>query len=106
MSFTIGSRKFEGPFEGSGEIADEPGVFFVVCPDSDGGLFLVDVEESDRLRTALRGHDRKDCWAKVCVARYKTPQFGVLYTHQIPQNYRRSIVHKIREEYKPPCGGV
>lgn len=104
MSFTIGKRKFEGPFGDTGEIADGPGVSVVVCPDSDGDLFLVDVEESDRLQTALRGHDCRDCWAKVCVARYKAPQFGVLYTRRIPQSYRHSIVHEIREEYHPPCG--
>ncbi len=104
MTFTVGSRVFQGPFQGAGETADEAGVYVVVCNEPNGGLFLVDVGESDQVRTRLAGHDRKDCWARVCAARYQAPQFGVLYTRRISQNYRRSIEREIRQEYQPPCG--
>lgn len=104
MPVTIGKRTFEGPFTGVGTILDDPGVYVVVCPDTDGGYFVVDVGESDQLRTHLQNHERKDCWARVCTARHQVPQFAVLYMRRISPNYRRAIEREIRDQYKPPCG--
>ena len=106
MSFTIGSRTFQGPFSGLSDIADEPGVYVVVCPESGGSVLLVDVGQSANLRTTLKNHERKDCWARVCAAHAQAPEFGILYTRRISENYRRAVEQEIRNQYQPPCGNV
>ncbi len=97
MHITIGKRRFEDLVDDVNKIADDPGVYVVVCPDTDGGYFVVDVEEADQLRTHLQNHERKDCWARVCTARHQVPQFAVLYMRRISQNHRRAIEQELRD---------
>ena len=103
MRVTIGKRTFDELFPDVNRIEDEPGLYVVVCQDTDGGYFVVDVGESEHLRTHLQNHEHADCWARVCTARHQVPQFAVLYTRRISQNYRRAIERELRDQYKPPC---
>ena len=54
MHITIGKRRFEDLLDDVNKIEDEPGVFVVVCPDTNGGYFVVDVGESDRVKPHLQ----------------------------------------------------
>jgi hypothetical protein len=104
MHITIGKRRFEDLLDDVNKIEDEPGVFVVVCPDTNGGYFVVDVGESDRVKPHLQNHECKDCWARVCTYRHQLPQFAVSYTRRIPEHCRRAIEHELRDQYEPPCG--
>lgn len=100
MTLGVIGYDFEGPYLKTDDIRNEAGVYLVTRKNTDGKYKIIDVGETDTLKTRLAGHDRKDCWAK-----YVTfPIFWVLYTSDKAEVVRRKIEKGIREKYKPDCG--
>lgn len=62
---------------------------------------MIDVGESDQIRTHVENHDREDEWKTNCVA---TIRYAVLYTPNMHRVQRQRIEQKIREEYQPTLG--
>ena len=100
MSIKIGSYEFEGPFISTSMLRHEQGVYCILDARSDG-TYVVDVGESEDVRTRIETHDRSDCWARNQLGTLKA---AVLYTPGLSGVQRRAIEAVLREQFSPACG--
>ena len=98
---TISSYEFEGPYSTSNDLSDSAGIYVILDNRSDGKWYLLDVGESDGIKTRIENHERQPCWRQ---NRQGTIGVAVLYTPTWSENGRRFLESKIRKEYQPPCG--
>ncbi|UCG92854.1 MAG: hypothetical protein JSV97_03875, partial [candidate division WOR-3 bacterium] len=80
MSVTIAGNSgtqydFKGPFISPDKLEDKPGVYAILCEQS-GRLDLIDLGESDQVKTRIENHDRKPCWERNCTG---TINYAVYY---------------------------
>lgn len=97
MSFISSKLTFEGPFAFYSDLIDEPGIY-VLVDDSLTSQRIVDVGESDKVRSRTNFHEREDCWKKMC---HGTLGIGAHYMPNSTEQQRRDIEPTIREEYGP-----
>lgn len=93
---------FEGPYDNTGSLKDNSGVYLIVCHD--GSKYApIDVGESAQVKTRIENHDRSDCWKKNCKHKLMV---AVLYTPHKQQLGRMEIEQDVRCNYTFPCGKV
>jgi hypothetical protein len=100
MLIKFGKYSFEGPYDGARFMVDKPGVFVVLCKDfrDEGKFYILDVDESDTVRTSAMNHPNQVEWVK------KSREIGklavaVTYTELMKKEDRVKIVNYIRELY-------
>ncbi len=92
---------FEGPFEDPKALKDEPGVWVVGDLRGEGEWFVLDVGETERVRSAVQGHERIPQWAAECQGRVVV---AALYTPPEDAERRRAVERQVREKYLRPVG--
>ncbi len=100
MAIKINNLKFDGPFQSTNELKDDPGIYAILC-EIKNHFYILDVGESETVKTRIEGHDRKDCWKKQFQG---DAVYAVLYTQDKEQAERMSIEKQIRDRYQVPCG--
>lgn len=101
MSIKIGGYDFEGPFTDTSRLRNEQGVYGILDQRSDGKYYVVDVGESEDVRTRIENHDRSDCWKRNQIG---TLTVAVLYTPGMSGDSRCAIESSLRDRYSPACG--
>lgn len=101
MSFRVGGYSFSGRYsmDEIDEIRDWPGLYAILCRRG-RGHYLVDVGESDNLRSELKEHDRSDLWTRNCSGSLVVT---VKYTLELEELERVRMEQKIRNRHNPPC---
>jgi len=98
MAIQIGKYNFEGPFPDASSLRDLSGVYAILGGDGSSSWKVIDVGESEQVRTRVANHDRSDCWKRqrharlVCAACYCN------------QTDRMRIEQELRAQFNPPCG--
>lgn len=92
---------FQGPFTNMDRLADAPGVYVVCDWRSDATWHVLDVGESEHVKTRVESHERSSCWQR---HQQRTLGFAVLYTSGWSASQRRALESRIRADYTPPCG--
>ena len=100
MSIIIEEYTFEGPYHFTQELKERAGVYAVLCLMSNKKHFLVDMGESDNVKTSIENHDRKDCWVNNCKGEILV---AALYTKEMDSRGRSDIVSFIRSREFVPC---
>lgn len=101
MTLRIAEYDFDGPFLGTDELKNVPGVFAVISALGYMPV-LMDVDSSDDVRTAVENHNREDSWRDL--AGDTGWAYAVMYTHMQSPGKRQSVVREIRERMDVPCG--
>src|SRR5579883_1578757 len=97
MSILIGKWDFEGPYSSLDYLNDCPGIYIIL--DKIHNTFnVIDVGESDTVKTRVRNHDRESCWR---MKQQGSLFVAVLYTPHLQPIRRRLIEHEIRSQYSP-----
>ena len=97
-----GSRIIAGyPFEDIYELTqlnplrNEPGVYVIFCSRS-RRHFVIDVDESNKVKLSVEHHPRTDAWLKRCDGDIR---IAVHYTADMLMIDRKRIVNTIREKH-------
>ncbi len=101
MSIKIGGYDFEGPYTDTSKLRYEQGVYSILDQRTDGKYHVVDVGESEDVRSRIENHNRSDCWKRNQRGRLTV---AVLYTPGMSGDRRRAIAWALREQYSPACG--
>ena len=101
MSFKVGGYTFmeSHPVDGISDIKDWSGLYAVLCRRGNRH-YLVDVGESDNLKSELKGNGRREMWEQNCSGDLVVV---VKYTMEMHQTERSRMEHKIRRRHNPPC---
>jgi hypothetical protein len=98
MLIKLGQYSFEGPYDGAKFLQEQPGVFVVLCKElrNESKFYILDVDESETVRTSAMNHPRQVEWVK------KSRDIGKLavavnYTHLMKKEDRQKMVSYIRE---------
>ena len=98
---TIGRYRFEGPIYNKGSLKSAPGVYSVL-DDRGGQKFTVlDVGESEQIRTRIENHEREDCWLRNRLGRIC---YAALYMPGSTKRQRMEIEEELRRRLEPACG--
>ena len=94
---------FEGPYAAVGYLLDESGVYAVLDRPRDELRYrVIDIGESDRIRSRVAYHDRRWCWDLHAKGRRA---FAALYVNDSDGGrQRRRIEQYIRKSGTIPCG--
>jgi len=99
MAIPIGSYNFEGPFSNSDSLRSQSGVYVILGSNAGNGNWnVVDVGESEDVKTRVANHDRADCWKR---QRYQQLAVAVYYCDA---RTRTKVEQELRVKYNPPCG--
>lgn len=94
----IGRYNVEGPF-GENNLRDLSGVYAILGKNSENEKWtVVDVGESNEVKTRISNHDRRSCWEG---QGFSILSVAVLYTDETT---REQIEREWRDQYNPPCG--
>ena len=101
MSFKVGGHSFTGRYAlyETDEIKDWPGLYAILCRRG-RRHYLVDIGESDNVKSALEDNDREHLWYQYCTG---VLVVTVYYTMDTEQSERARIERKIRNRHRPPC---
>jgi hypothetical protein len=102
MSFKVGGYSFTGRYAMNeiNQIKDLPGLYAVMCRRGKRH-YLVDVSESDKLRSDLEKNGKKKLWDQQCSGALVV---SVYYTDGLERSDRVEMERKIRRRHNPPCG--
>jgi hypothetical protein len=99
MSIMIANYEFEGPFHSLDKIKNQSGVFGVIL-QTQNELFLLDAGESEKVKSKIESHERKNIWEKY------SSQGKLLYTtcyvEADDDKDRKKILNEINKIYKTP----
>ncbi len=101
MGISIEGYSFEGPYTGTSYLRDEGGVYVILDKRPGGKWIVIDVGESETVKSRVENHERKSCWER---NRQGTLGVAVLYTSRWSAAQRRGLEWKIREAFAPVCG--
>jgi len=103
MQIKLGQYNFEGPYDGARFMLEKPGVFAVLCKDirNEGKFYILDVDESDTIRTCAMNHPRQVEWVKKSYGLGKLA-VAVYYTELMKSDERQKIVKYIRDLFNTP----
>ena len=87
---------YEGPYSYPGSLKNISGVYVVVNPTDE----VIDIGESEAVRSRVENHDRKDCWDR----HTRSPCYYVRYLSG--ESARKDEEQKLRGKYQPPCGDI
>jgi hypothetical protein len=101
MSFKVAGYSFMGayPIDEVADVKDWPGLYAVLCRRNNKH-FLVDVGETNNLRSELEESGRREMWEENCSGDLVVV---VKYTMEMHQAERSRMEHKIRRRHNPPC---
>lgn len=101
MSFRLADYSFMGryPVDKTDQIENWPGLYAILCRRG-SRHYLVDVGESDDLKSRLEQNGRQSLWDENCSG---TLVITVKYTTDMEQAERLRMERKIRTRHKPPC---
>ena len=97
MTIDVDGNSFDGPHPSPDHLDDESGVY-TIHDNRDGKYRLIDVGESDEVKSRVNDHDRSDCWDRESTG---TLTYSALY---VDEQERIRIANEIRQQYNPPCG--
>jgi len=100
MSVLIGNYTFCGVYRSTDEMDNYSGVY-AILNEKGGKTYIIDVDESDKVKTSIENHDRKPCWDE---NRKGAPAFAVYWTSNRDPQERKAIEQEIRGQYGVPCG--
>ncbi len=101
MPLQLSNYNFDGPFYKISDIKDQPGIYAILT-NIPRGVALLDIGESENVKTRIQNHDRKDEWNKHAQG---TISAAVYYTNHLPPVSRKAIEHILRMSFKNlPCG--
>ena len=102
MGFKIAGYSFaEGhPIDQYDEIKSWPGLYAILCKRG-RGHYLIDIGESDDLKTELRSKGKRKLWKQKSSGDLLV---SIYYTLDMEQSERKRIERKIRKRHNPPCG--
>jgi hypothetical protein len=100
MPIKINDLEFYGPVRSTDELQDDPGIY-AILGEIDQKYYIIDVGESETVKTRTEGHDRKDCWGRKSRG---DVFYAALYMPDKQQDERSSIEEEIRNRYQVPCG--
>lgn len=99
MSIKIGSYNFEGPYTSVNDLLDSSGVYSILGRSSDNERWsVVDIGETQRVRSRVSTHDRKRCWEG------RGHRQLAAAAHYTGERDRLAIERELRLQYQPPCG--
>ena len=99
MAIQIGKYNFHGPFITANNLLDQSGVYTILGRSAEHENWSVlDVGESEAVRTRVAAHDRAECWKR---RGHRTLAAAALY---VPERQRITIEQELRAAYNPPCG--
>lgn len=101
MSFKVAGHSFAGRYAmyETDEIKGWPGLYAILCRRG-SRHYLIDVGESDNVKSAVENNDRKELWYQNCSG---TLVVTVYYTLDMQQSERVQIERKIRRRHNPAC---
>jgi hypothetical protein len=104
MGFKVADYSFMGayPIDEMDDIKDWSGLYAILCRRGNRH-YLIDVGESDGLKSELHESDRRELWEQNCSG---TLVITVKYTMEMHQAERVRIERKIRKRHNPPCRKV
>jgi hypothetical protein len=98
---TIGRYRFDGPVYNKASLRDAPGVYAVLDDRGCQRFIVLDVGESEQIRTRIENHDREDCWRQsMCGKRC----YAALYMPGSSKEQRQAVEGDLRRQYSPTCG--
>ena len=97
LPINVGNYTFDGPFPNSFSLRDESGVY-VILDNRNEEYHLIDVGESEEVRSRVSDHPRRDCWER---ERQGVLTYSALYVNE---QRRMTIEQEIRNLYNHPCG--
>lgn len=98
-AITLAGIKCEGPYLSTGHLRDQSGVYVILGRNSSNWEIVLDVGESQAVRSRVENHDRKSQWK---AQGYK--QLGVAVIYVPNQQDRLRIEQHLRTQFNPPCG--
>ena len=102
MKIKLGNYRFDGPLGSVEQIEDKPGLFAIYCL-KDRGYYIVDVDESDKIKSSILNHPRLEDWKENSKEGVIT--FAVYYTPRLDKEGRKEVEKDIRSgEVFIPCG--
>lgn len=94
----VANYSFDGPYTNRNSLRDVAGVYMVLNGTQNANV--LDVGESQNIRTRLNDHEREPCWIR-------NNTRGLNYmAHYMPgstQAQRRAVESAIRRQYPPRC---
>ncbi len=102
MIIPIGDYNFDGPYPTLSKIENRSGLYAIISEYYDKH-YLLDIGQSDDVKSAIKDHERRRCWEKYRKGRIR---YAVYYTPEAGPDERSSIENRIRKIYETiPCGG-
>lgn len=98
MSIQPKSYPFDGPFDHTGPLRSQSGVYAILGKrPTDAQYRVLDIGESHSVRDRVENHDRAPSWQA-----HRQPLFVAAY--HCNQADRMKIEQELRALYNPPCG--
>jgi len=97
MTIKINNYTFDGPFTSETGLKHQSGVYVILGNNGSGNWNVVDVGESNDIKTRVSDHDRMDCWKR----QYSNLAVAAFYTNEAS---RMAIEKALRAHFNPPCG--
>lgn len=96
----LGRYNFDGPVTNLNALTDGSGVYAVLALDwfGPGSHGVVDIGESQQVRSRLANHDRATQWR-----RFSKSGLGVAVLY-CDANSRMAVERELRASLNPPCG--
>ncbi len=98
MTIQIGKYNFEGPFESTSALREQSGVYAILGGNGNGTWKVIDIGESQGVRSRVESHDREDCWKR---QRHPRLAYAAYYCNA---QERMRIEQELRAQFNPPCG--
>jgi len=100
----IAGYQFEGPYTNTDSFKDNAGIYAILTRgQTTVPWMVVDIGESDQVKSRIANHDRKNCWNRNNQGMLTG---AVLYTPGWTATQRRSLEASLREQYTPTCGVI
>jgi len=98
MAIKLGKYSFEGPFDGAKFLRDTKGIFVVLCKDfrDESKFYILDVDESDMIRTCAMNHKNQVDWVKKSRDTGKLA-IAVMYAEMMTKEERQKAVAYVRD---------
>jgi predicted GIY-YIG superfamily endonuclease len=93
----VNGYQFEGPYHEASTNFNEVAVVYIILDVNNNPI---DVGETDKLKTRLATHERRDCWERNCG---KNNIYVAVYKED-SQERRLRVEKEIRNFYRFPCG--
>lgn len=98
MAINLKSYPFDGPFDNTGPLHHQSGVYAILGKrPTDTQYRVLDIGESQSLRERVENHDRKPCWQG-----HQVPLYVAAY--YCNEATRMKVEQELRAHYQPACG--